>query len=913
MITTSPRYSRRMPKLAKLLFGIAFFLGIFISSFKLLYAYTIPFENTLPTIFSSWFNTWYYSNARFHFGGNSFVGTIFWQTGLTLSTPQEITINSWWSNQQTIRCTTQLRGIYYNNQRGRRVWPLDTGNLALLSTQWSGYQTMTMTNGFFTNCSRVAWAYTPLLNDVYGQIDHNLWGQTGFRMIAGIAYNFTGNLWNATFDHTFTMSPWWNTWYIFDTNGGIWELNMNIARCQGFTSTPATPPAIIIAQGSGMTFTCFGNNVTGYRLDIFVSWNTTPFYSSLQSTTANFYPRTTWQALTTWDWIATCTVLGTGSSTGPQCWSGISFHVGITWTTPPPPPPAGTWCSPNFQWEISFSSLAGSNVVNVGLGTFYTNRTGVTMQLAATEPTNFVVSGQFTTTPRIGTYNGNSIYSPIFNPAIVLQNVNSFNNFASIYTTGALLSWCSYTDAAKRIYVDTIPPTPAPVLALSVSNLCPSLPLPISRSASSYDTGAGLGYYIYEISPNSAMTWILLNWMVSGTVTSTSLNISLLPLWTYYVRIQGVDNVGNASPSNIISFTASQQYCGVSWTGIVIVTPTIRLRNVNLDTVYRSDPIWILWLTGPTLLNISKGMLFINNGTGIWMTGTITSADTVYIEVVSSNAYDTTITSNISILGRAWTFSVTTKKSNCVLSTAEKLVIQNIYADLKSQYNNDLSKYSEFLNTFQSMVQDESSLSSSCSLEYLLSLIESDFWSTEGIDTSNHITPNCKEYSIGYDNTEHAYYAPEMINRYYFINRESLIRHLDYYNPGDCHINTYGTNFRTSDATDPMLHIAPNGKIYHFVWQYGGFSATEFMSPKYFDSLTNIKMYIDLRNPPKEIWKHIIDIWFTPIVYAAPNGKEYKIYKTDRWYMSYKLMKVRYYLTLSELKTYIDKNNPSKR
>jgi hypothetical protein len=42
----------------------------------------------------------------------------------------------------------------------------------------------------------------------------------------------------------------------------------------------------------------------------------------------------------------------------------------------------------------------------------------------------------------------------------------------------------------------------------------------------------------------------------------------------------------------------------------------------------------------------------------------------------------------------------------------------------------------------------------------------------------------------------------------------------------------------------------------------------------------------------------------------APNGKEYKIYKTNRWYMSYKLMKVKYYETLSELESYITKQNP---
>jgi len=264
------------------------------------------------------------------------------------------------------------------------------------------------------------------------------------------------------------------------------------------------------------------------------------------------------------------------------------------------------------------------------------------------------------------------------------------------------------------------------------------------------------------------------------------------------------------------------------------------------------------------------------------MTGIVTSADTLYIEVISSNQFDTTVTSNLNILGLTGTFSVTTKKSNCVLSAAEKLVIQNMYETLKTEYNNDLSKLSDFLNTFQSMVQDESELTDSCTLDYLLSLIQADLGFDGSIDTSNHITPNCKDYSIGYDATQRAYYAPEMANRYYFINRESLIRHLDYYNPGDCHINSYGNNFWTPDANDPMKHIAPNGKIYHFIGQYGGFSATEFNSAKYFDSMESIVRYVDLRNPPKEIWTHTVDTAFTPITFAAPNGREYRIYKTDR-------------------------------
>lgn len=45
-------------------------------------------------------------------------------------------------------------------------------------------------------------------------------------------------------------------------------------------------------------------------------------------------------------------------------------------------------------------------------------------------------------------------------------------------------------------------------------------------------------------------------------------------------------------------------------------------------------------------------MLFINNGTGVGMTGMVTSHDTIYIEMISSKDYDETVTSNLSIMGR---------------------------------------------------------------------------------------------------------------------------------------------------------------------------------------------------------------------------------------------------------------------
>jgi len=897
MIKTITHHYHKIPRLGKLFFGVAFLLGIFLATFKFMYAESIPFENSLNTMFT-WLDTGYYSNTHFKYGGNDFVGVIFWQTGLDLSAPQEIMINSWTLNEKKIACNEQLRGIYYNNQRGRRIWPLDTWNLAILSGQWSWYDTLTINNGFFTDCTWVVWGwYVPLSHEIYGQIDHTLSGEI-FHMFAWIAYNFATNsiswsIGNYSFDRTLAIMTWWiHTWYIFDTNWWIAELSMNMPWCWSFDIIPVFPA--YISEGSAGTFMCQGNSTSGYILSIW-SW-TTLIYSDVSLNTGSTQIWTTGQALPAGSYSGACSIIGAG-----QCGLQIPFQVGSGTVS------SSTGCDPNFQGEITFAAITGSVVTNPWIGTYYTKTTGIILQWAATQPTNFSISWDFVES----IFSWSSIWNSIFNFSagpITLLHENDWNYFSSTFSTGS----CAYVDSSKRVYVDTLAPTqPNIITPISWAAVCASTWLTVTRNAS-VDSGSQLSHYTYEIYNNSWMvTGLLLSWTLSALTTTMNLTISSLPLGTHYMRIVAVDNIGMSTPGNIIHFTSSTSYCTAS-TGVVIVTPTLWLRNVDLDRIYQSDPIWVLGLTGPTLVTLSKWMLFINNTTGgDWTTGMITSTDTIYIELVSSDEYDTTVSSEFSILWRTGTFSLTTKKSDCILSVAEKLIIQNIYEDLKDEYNNDMSKLSDFLYTFQNMVEDESELSNSCTLEYLLQLIEDDF-DTEGIDTSDHITPNCKAYTIGYDTTEWAYYSPDMTNRYYFINRESLIIHLDYYNPWDCHINSYGSNYRSA-SEDPMLHVAPNGKIYHLIGQYGGYSAEEFTTSKYFDSLQSIKTYIDLKNPAKEIWTHTVDTMFIPIVYAAPNGKEYKIYKTDKWYMSYKLMKVRYYTTLSELKNYIDINNPGKR
>jgi hypothetical protein len=81
---------------------------------------------------------------------------------------------------------------------------------------------------------------------------------------------------------------------------------------------------------------------------------------------------------------------------------------------------------------------------------------------------------------------------------------------------------------------------------------------------------------------------------------------------------------------------------------------------------------------------------------------------------------------------------------------------------------------------------------------------------------------------------------------------------------------------------------------------------------KYFASISELRSYIDKNNPTIIIRNHQVDATFEPVTHIAPNGKDYKIYKTNRGHMSYKLLKVQYFGSLEELKNYIDKNNKSK-
>jgi len=182
----------------------------------------------------------------------------------------------------------------------------------------------------------------------------------------------------------------------------------------------------------------------------------------------------------------------------------------------------------------------------------------------------------------------------------------------------------------------------------------------------------------------------------------------------------------------------------------------------------------------------------------------------------------------------------------------------------------------------QSMLADQIDFTNDCNLQYLQNLISTAIGGNAPINTGAHIAPNCKEYPVNYDSTTMTYTSPIFKVVTHFANRDSLARYIDSKNPGDCHINMYGISSLMFTNTNPIKHIAPNGKVYSIQSGSQGYTSSEFTVKKYFASISELRNFIDSNNIPQAMRSHQVDTSFTPQTYTAPNGKQYTIYRTDR-------------------------------
>ena len=169
-----------------------------------------------------------FSTVHFNVWGNDFGGGFFWTEAKALATPQEVT-----ANDERLLCSAQIRGFYYNSQRGERLWPLDTdsqGDLARIQSSYTPSQ-LTINWGFYTNCQKEQAGKiipenedgrTNSLYGIYGRITHTYKGHE-YSIYAGLLNKLernelpTAEL-RCNFQRIDNQYPFG---YIYDKAGGI--------------------------------------------------------------------------------------------------------------------------------------------------------------------------------------------------------------------------------------------------------------------------------------------------------------------------------------------------------------------------------------------------------------------------------------------------------------------------------------------------------------------------------------------------------------------------------------------------------------------------------------------------------------------------------------------------------------------
>lgn len=346
------------------------------------------------------------------------------------------------------------------------------------------------------------------------------------------------------------------------------------------------------------------------------------------------------------------------------------------------------------------------------------------------------------------------------------------------------------------------------------------------------------------------------------------------------------------------------------FTGAVFYPGISSVTNAEPKMIYQSNIFSVVGLAEDSNISISSWILYINGdkiGTG-WI---IKNYDELQIEMYASDEYDQTTTSLVTIDSLTGLFTITTKPAQpdvCYLTKDEKESIDEVFSGLIAQYW-ETSKLTTLMSTMESMIKDMQDFNYDCNLEYLNSLVD-DYLSDQELDSDTmHIAPNCKKYTIIYNEERKWYTSSNLRVKQYFATRQSLIKFIDSKNPGDCHIVSYDSDNEDYQELDENMYVAPNGKVYEIEENAGLYTSPTMKTKKEFTSREVLMDYIDKNNPAIIVWDHQVDTSFDPIIYAATNSKEYKIYKTDRGFMSYKLVKVQYFSTQTEIIAYIEKNN----
>jgi hypothetical protein len=205
---------------------------------------------------------------------------------------------------------------------------------------------------------------------------------------------------------------------------------------------------------------------------------------------------------------------------------------------------------------------------------------------------------------------------------------------------------------------------------------------------------------------------------------------------------------------------------------------------------------------------------------------------------------------------------------------------------LSEVYDND-EVLQQFLVTFNVMIRDtidkiEKDIedanddelatlkSKKDSLEYLYDTVDNYLSEMFVDERSMYIAPNGKQYIVEYNKDRLAYTSPDFVYEKYLPTWELFVSHINLNNPGH------------NAAIDQSLEtiIAPNNKVYYVIEENNKWTSNQLKSKQYFDTRSKLVEYI-YENNSSNVWNHKIDKDFDEVLFTAPNGKNYKIFKTD--------------------------------
>ena len=536
--------------------------------------------------------TWNYAGLHFNFSGNNYAGMMFFWTWI--ASGQELTLSG-----ETIICLKQINWLYINPARWNRVWPLDewTLNTLQISSTIGWYDDLELSGWFFTDCTGGSVTNTW---EIYWYIKHTYSGDV-YKLYAGINFDFPS--WNPIPEFSGTLNyidvpNYTASWYLYDElwwTARVVSTMWLFARAEFGSGVEADNDPALVTGWYDIIVDLFSNKNATYT----ITWDieSSPVIWTLTGGITKFVE------VTLSAWVeGEKNIFVHIEETTEDYTKNLTLEIEDTEN------PTVTLISPNNWNTISNNNATLKRTWNDNFGishySLYLSGPGYTFYTWMIENTTITVW-------------------PLFNWTYerYVEATDLANNTGQSETRTFTISWTA-------LWPTLVSPEAWAEVTIGELNL---LREPIYWANSWYER---------QISNHS--TFLINNIIASGHTNYTGvwpiIHTPIFMTWTFYWRVINSETawVSEKRAVTIIDWTNGTdtqvdqfQFNTITW--------------AELSQVYSSNNIQITWLTNNVSvlakLENNIGALFVNN-IMVWNQALVKNGDTIKIELISKNAYN---------------------------------------------------------------------------------------------------------------------------------------------------------------------------------------------------------------------------------------------------------------------------------